>query len=100
MMAWADLAGLQTADGCPLAQAVVSEQVPAVNRRSTPALDPANVVGGWVSGTRLMVWGCTVAEQPAGHWLLCQAGTGDVALTWAHGVNLVRQIERKNLGGL
>lgn len=88
---WDNLLGLRTEDGCPLAQAVVSEQVPAVNRRSAPALDPANVVGGWASGTRLLVWSCVAADTPPGHWLLCQAVTGDAHLTWAHGVNLVRQ---------
>jgi hypothetical protein len=91
MSAWGDLAGLQTVDGSPLAQAVVSEQVPAVNRRSAPWLDPVNVVGGWASGTRLLVWGCVIADRPPGHWLLCQAIIGDAALTWAHGINLLRQ---------
>jgi hypothetical protein len=88
--AWGDLAGLQTEDGCPLAQAVVSELVPAVNRRSAPVLAAANVVGGWASGARLLVWGCVLAADPPGHWLLCQALAGDANLTYAHGINLVR----------
>lgn len=80
----------QTADGCPLALATVSNQVLAINRRSSPEINPGNVVGGWPGGARVMVWSWEVASDPPGEWLLCQGVSGDVTLTWAHGVNLVR----------